>query len=45
MVCVLRDVVTKQVAALRIQRFMREWRRRNAELALRLVLAGALELR
>ena len=35
----------KQIAALQIQRFMREWRRRNAELALRMVFAGALELR
>lgn len=42
---VLRDVVTKQVVALRIQRFMRKWRRRNVELALRLVFASALELR
>lgn len=45
MVRVLRDVATKQVAALRIQRFMREWRRRNAQLAVRLVVASALELR
>ena len=42
---VLRDLVAKQIAALRIQRFMRDWRRYNVRLDLRLVAAGALELR
>ncbi|CAM9144889.1 unnamed protein product, partial [Hapterophycus canaliculatus] len=42
---VLRDLVSKQVAALRIQRFMREWRRCNSGLALRFFAASALELR
>lgn len=42
---VLRDLVSKQIAALRIQRFMREWTSCNSGLALRLVAASALELR
>lgn len=42
---VLRDLVTRQIAALRIQRFMREWRKYNLGLALRLVVASARELR
>ncbi|CAM9696611.1 unnamed protein product, partial [Scytosiphon promiscuus] len=42
---VFRDLVSRQVAALRIQRFMREWRRSNVCLALRFVAASALELR
>ncbi|CAM9553988.1 unnamed protein product [Ectocarpus sp. 4 AP-2014] len=42
---VLHDLVSKQIAALRIQRFMREWRKHGFILALRLVATSALELR
>ncbi|CAN0385559.1 unnamed protein product [Pylaiella littoralis] len=41
---VLGDSVSKQIAALRIQRFMREWKSYNNGLALRLVAASAIEL-
>ncbi|CBJ25529.1 hypothetical protein Esi_0003_0165 [Ectocarpus siliculosus] len=41
---VLHDLVSKQTAALRIQRFMREWRKHGFILALRLVATSALEL-
>ncbi|CAN0514546.1 unnamed protein product, partial [Ectocarpus sp. 12 AP-2014] len=42
---VLHDLVSKQIAALRIQRFMRKWRKNGFILALRLVATSALELR
>ncbi|CAB1101527.1 unnamed protein product [Ectocarpus sp. CCAP 1310/34] len=42
---VLRDLVSKQIAAFRIQRFMREWRKHGFILALRLAAISALELR
>ncbi|CAM9360598.1 unnamed protein product [Ectocarpus fasciculatus] len=42
---VLHDLVSKQIAALRIQHFMREWRKHVFILGLRLVATSALELR
>lgn len=40
----LRQLVEKQIAAMRIQRFMREWTRCNHGMAIQLVTAGAIEL-
>lgn len=41
----LKELVEKQIAAMRIQRFMREWFRCNHSMAIQLVTAGAFELR
>lgn len=41
----LNEAVRSQIAALRIQRFMRHWKERNRWMTLRFAVAGALELR
>lgn len=42
---VLKDSVTKQIAAMRIQRFMREWRQHDRTLAIRMAVGSAQQLR
>lgn len=41
----LEEAVKSQIAALRIQRFMRHWKERNRWMTLRFAVAGAMELR
>lgn len=41
----LKQTVRTQIAALRIQRFMRDWKQRTRSMTLRLAVASAMELR